>query len=182
VAVLVAMVATGALVVPSLLGRPAATPSVQPSASTTALPVVTVSPATQPPAQTVLSTGGELATPATFTSSTGAGTLTITRATWTHAGRMAPPVGKAYLIVEVSVECTGGELDVSSLSLRTTSDPGGQSAFGADLSDQFPGVRLSAGKKQSGQVGFVLAEGQVTVALLDPATLEPVATRVVPGP
>lgn len=182
VAVLILVVSAGALVVPSVLGRPASTATAQPTVSTTAMPIVTVSPAAQPTAQTVLTSGGELGAPGTFTASTGTGTLTITGATWTRAGRMAPPDGRAYLILDVTIACSSGELDVSSLSLRTTSDPAAQSAFGADLSDQFPGVRLTAGQKQAGQVGFVLAEGQVTVGLLDPATLEPVATRVVPGP
>lgn len=182
VAVLVVVVAAGALVVPSMLTRPAATATARPTTSSTALPLVTVSPAPQPTAQTVLTSGGDLGVPATFTSSTGTGTLTVTRATWTHAGRMAPPDGTAYLILEVTVTCASGRVDVSSLSLRTTSDPAAQSAFGADLTDQFPGVRLSAGQKQAGQVGFVLAEGAVSVALLDPTTLRPVATRAVPGP
>lgn len=177
-AVVVAGVGAGALFAPSLATRPAATPT----NGSTAVPLVTVSPAPQPTAQTALTSGGDLQAPATFTSSSGTGTLTISQATWTHTGRMAPPDGMAYLIVEATVSCVSGELDVSSLSLRTTAQPAEQSAFGADLSDQFPGVRLSAGEQQSGQVGFVLPAGTVTLSLLDQATLQPVASRVVPGP
>ncbi len=177
-ALIVVAVGAGALFVPSMLNRPATAPA----NASTAMPLVTVTPSPQPTAATVLTTGGDLGSPATFTSSTGTGSLTITGATWTQAGRMAPPDGTAYLILDVTVACTSGSLDVSSISLRTTADPAGQSAFGADLPSQFPGVRLSEGRKQSGQVGFVLAAGQVSVALLDAVTLQPVATRVVPGP
>jgi hypothetical protein len=178
VALAVAVVGTSALFAPSLLSRP--TPA--PATTSTALPLVTVAPSPQPAGQTVLVTGGDLGTPVTFTTGTATGTLTVTRATWTHAGRMAPPQGELYLILEVTLACSTGEADVSSLSLRTTPEPAAQSGFGAELSGQFPGVRLAAGEKQSGQIGFVLPAGQVSVALLDPATLQPVASRVVPGP
>jgi hypothetical protein len=175
---LVVALGVGVLFALYLVKRPAPSPT----AGSTAMPLVTVAPASQPAEQTVLTSGGDLGVAASFSAGTGTGTLTITRATWTHAGRMAPPVGKLYLIVEATIACADGTFDVSSLSLRTTSDPADQSAFGADLPDQFPGVRLAAGQQQSGQVGFVLAAGQVTVALLDQTTLQPVAERVVPGP
>lgn len=178
VAVLVALVGTGALIAPSLLNRPASTPA----PVSTAEPLVTATPSPQPAEEKSLTTGGDLGVPASFASGTGTGELTIARATWTRAGRMAPPDGRLYLILEVAIACSTGEVDVSSLSLRTAGDPAGQSSFGPDLSSQFPGVRLTAGQKQSGQIGFALPAGQVSVELLDEATLQPVASRVVPGP
>lgn len=177
-ALLVGAVGVGAVVAPSLLNRTAPAPV----STSTALPLVTATHSPQPTGQVVLTSGGDLGAPATFASSTGTGTLTVTRATWTQAGRMAPPAGEQYLVLEITVACSSGSLDVSSLSLRTTAASADQSAFGAELGDQFPGVRLSAGQQQSGQIGFVLPSGQTTLALLDPATLQPVANRVVPGP
>jgi hypothetical protein len=177
-ALLVAIVATGAVVAPSLLNRPVPAPV----PGSTTQPLVTVAPSQQPAEQKVLTTGGDLGAATSFASGTGTGELTITSATWTRAGRMAPPDGRLYLILEVTLTCSTGEVDVSSLSLRTATDPAAQSAFGAELGDQFPGVRLTAGQQQSGQIGFVLAAGQVSVELLDAATLQPVASRMVPGP
>ena len=180
VALLVLVLGGGALFVPSVLDRPAAPTAATPTS--TALPLVTVTPTAQPSAQTTLTSGGDLGSAIPFTVTAGTGSLTVTRATWTHAGQMAPPDGDLYLILDVTVACARGKLDVSSLSLRTTADPAAQTGFGAELPDGFPGVRLTAGQQQAGQIGFVLAPGEVTVALVDPATLKPVATRVVPGP
>lgn len=180
----VAVVAIAALAVAAVFLVPAALtqPAIGPIGSSTAGPVVTVMPSPQPGEKTVLTKGADLGAAASFTTATGTGTLTIEEADWTKAGRMAPPTGKLYLVLQVTIACTSGTVDASSLSLRTTGDPADQSAFGPELGDQFPGVRLKSGGTQSGQVGFVLPAGEVTIALLDPSTLLPVATRTVPGP
>jgi hypothetical protein len=143
--------------------------------------LVTAVPEPQPTTAVVLTTGGDVGKTIDFTTSTGAGQITITQITWAQAGRMAPPAGSQYLIADVHLNCTQGAVQLSTLSLVAGADPASSSRFGPDLKNQLSGVELKAGKHVSGQIGFVLPAGQTQLTLQD-ARLASIATARIPGP
>lgn len=179
-AVLIVVMAIGAIsVIPRLLSGANAAPG-QPATSGL-IPVVTYTPAPQPTAQSVLSSGADLGKPVDFRTRSGSGRITLSRATWTSAGRMAPPAGKQYLVVAVQIECTSGTVAVSPLDLLAGSEPSTGTGFGPTLTDPLPGVTLAAGQQTHGEVGFVIAGKATTLAWVD-GNRNVVAHSEVPAP
>ena len=144
--------------------------------------LVTVSPTPQP-VDGVDVTGPDIARAAGFTTADGSGELTITRATWTSAGELAPPEGKRYLVLDVTVTRTAGNVPIEALAFRAQSADGTgvTPGFGPKLDRPLGGSMLTDDNPVSGQVGFVLAPGETTIELLD-AGLLPVVALKVPGP
>ncbi len=144
--------------------------------------LVTVSPTPQP-ADVVDVTGPDIARAAAFTTADGSGEVTITRATWTSAGELAPPEGKRYLVLDVTVTQKAGRVPVDSLSFRARSADGVgvTPGFGPKLDRPLGGSTLTDAGQVSGQVGFALPPGSTTIELLD-AGLLPVVTLQVPRP
>lgn len=174
--VLVAVVAVG---LPLLTTTPSATPTQAPQPSATAL--VTATPQAQPTEQVALDTGGSLGASLNFHTSSGAGRLSVKKATWTQGGQLAPPSGSQYLVVDVEVDCSKGRLSLSTLNFIAGTEAASGSAFGANLSNQLSGVELTTGERISGQIGFILPAGQTTLSLVD-QNLHPVAKALVPAP
>ncbi|PZQ38298.1 MAG: hypothetical protein DI570_31445, partial [Phenylobacterium zucineum] len=96
--------------------------------------VVTVNPSAEPTAATTLSAVGRIGEAVSFSSADGAGTVTVTTATWTDTGEVAPVDGERYLVLNVSLTALRGVVSVdpilfSASSGDTTVLPG----FGPDL-------------------------------------------------
>jgi hypothetical protein len=177
-AVAVIGLAAGAIVLPTLTAKPTqpgATP--QPTSTT----ISTATPAPQPADQVVLTSGGDIGATLDFRTTTGAGRLTVTKATWSSAGELAPPAGSRYLIAEIRVTCTQGTITVSPLDVVAGPQPDHGAAFGPTLNNPLAGSSLRAGQDVTGEVGFVLAPALTRVALRD-SRLKPVATVEVPAP
>lgn len=179
-AVLIVVMAVATIsVTPRLL--PAASAEPTRVSATDSLPVVTYTPAPQPTAQSVLTSGADLGQPVDFRTGSGTGRITLSRATWTAAGRMAPPSGRQYLVVMVQIECRSGTVAVSPLDLLAGSQPSTGTEFGPSLTDPLPGLTLTAGQQVRGEVGFVTTKAATTVAWVD-GSRTIVAHREVPAP
>lgn len=179
-AVLIVVIAMAAISVIPRLYSAANTAPAQPSTSGL-IPVVTYTPAPQATARAVISSGADLGKPVSFRTSSGTGRLTLSRATWTSAGRMAPPAGKQYLVVAVQIECHSGTVAVSPLDLVAGSQPSTGTGFGPALTDPLPGVTLAAGQEAHGEIGFVIAQKATTLAWLN-GSRNAVAYSEVPAP
>jgi len=158
-----AIVGGGLLLVAALSALPMIAPTT-PSSTGTGPAVVTARPSSAGTASTTLQEGGV----GTFATEGAAGTVTVNSATWTDAGTMAAPAGERYLVLDVTVACSGGELSLNPLDLLVVS--GAEKAlpvFGPALERPLGGSVLTAGTSVSGQVGYALAPGAVTVHLLD---------------
>lgn len=156
--------------------QPAATPAATPAG------IETVSPTVAPRPTTTATTGGDLGTAVSFRTGRGSGTVTVRSAVWTDTGEMAPEAGSRYLIVDVAVACTDGELPVDALLLLAVSGEAGElPGFGPELTSPLAGQLLGAGETATGQVGYSLAPGEVTLQLLD-SELRPVAAIRIPAP
>lgn len=180
--VAVAAVLAGSLLLIGVLSVLPLLPGQAPAPRTTAPPaLVTATPSPVPTAAST-ATGAGVGTAVAFTGADGSGTLTLTRAVWTDAGELAAPAGQRYLVLDVTISCTGGRVAVTPPSLLVTSgDTGTLPAFGPSLERPLAGVELSPGGQVSGQVGYALAPGAVRLHLLD-AALRRLATVEVPAP
>ncbi|MFZ0530799.1 MAG: hypothetical protein WAL91_09705, partial [Propionicimonas sp.] len=167
---------------PSPAPSTAPTPAPPPATSTEPSRLVTVSPTPQPTASTPVS-GGDVGVDTAFTTTTGSGRLVIQDASWTLAGDAAPPEGKQYLVLDVSVAAQDGVLAVDALTFLATGSDGKRTepGFGPALDRPLGGSELAAGASVTGQVGFVLPPGATTVSVLD-ENLVAVAELKVPGP
>lgn len=143
--------------------------------------VVTVTPSSQSATTSVLTSGADLGKAATFRTSTGSGRITITQATWSRAGRMAPPAGQQYVTLLVQIECLTGTLSISPLSLAAGETTLSPPAFGPTVTDPLPGVTLTARHQIRGEVGFIAPPDTTTISVLDQRRLV-VAQRKVPAP
>jgi hypothetical protein len=180
-----ALVLTAVASVLPLLSRgvaPSPTAGAQATASGEPSRLVTVSPTPQP-ADGVDVTGPDIARGAAFSTADGSGEVTITRATWTSAGELAPPEGERYLVLDVTVTREAGSVPIGAMAFRAESADGLGVApgFGPKLDRPLGGGTLIDANPVSGQVGFVLPPGETRIELLD-AGLLPVATLQVPGP
>lgn len=179
-ALIVASMAAAALWITPRLMAPVT--GATPAPGTSSQPrVVTVTPAPQPTANTVLTSGGDVGRRISFRTAAGAGTVTLTQATWSQAGLMAPPPGRHYLVVAVTITCESGTVAVNSLSLVAGTDPIVGTAFGPSVTDPLPGVTLTPGQKASGEVGFVIPADATAVSFLAD-NRHTAATIEVPGP
>jgi hypothetical protein len=160
---------------------PSAGPT-QPPSSATPAAVDTVTPSAAPGSASTATSGGDLGRQVTFTTGAGKGTVTVHTAVWTDIGEMAPEPGRRYLVLDVTVSCTGGTVGVDALMFRATTPRGRElPGFGPALSDPFGGQVLTSGATARGQVGFALPPGAVTLEVLD-ADLAPVAEIRIPAP
>lgn len=181
----IALLATALVSLLPLLPRASTTsptPTNVPSATGEPSRLVTVSPTPQP-ADAAAVTGGDLGRAVAFTGSRGGGEVTVSSATWTSAGDLEPPAGQRYLVLEVTVSASSGQVAVDALSFLATSADGTRQVpgFGPKLDRPLGGRTLTGSDSVTGQLGFVLAPGDTTVALLD-ENLDPVAKLKVPGP
>jgi hypothetical protein len=167
----VALVLAGGLLLIGILSALPLVPAALPSPGPVATPsptVVTVNPAPASAATRTLTSGGGLGTPIAFRSATGAGTLTVTRATWTDAGDAPPPEGHRYLVLDIRIDCTAGTVPVSPvLLLVTAGDAAEFPGFGPALARPLAGRELTKGGHAEGQLGYVVPPGSVQLHLLD---------------
>lgn len=181
----VAAVLAGGLLLIGLLSAlpllPPATPT--PTLGQSAPPeVVTASPPPAAGAAPVTVSGGDVGRPVAFTSATGSGTFTVSSATWADSGEVAPDAGLRYLVLDVTVACTRGEVPVEEfLLLASTGQEGHLPSFGPGLQHPLQGRQLTSGQRVSGQVGYALAPGAVEVFLLD-ESLQRLAGIQIPAP
>lgn len=182
----VAVLLVGGLLLIGLLSAlpmlPANAPAPAATQQAAAPIVVTVNPSAEPTAATTLSAGGGIGEAVSFSGADGAGTVTVTTATWTDTGEVAPVDGERYLVLNVSLTALRGVVSVdpilfSASSGDTTVLPG----FGPDLDDPLGGQLLATGDRVSGQVGFVLPPGAVELSLLD-ENLRALARVQIPAP
>jgi hypothetical protein len=173
------------LVLIGILGALPLVPSTAPtrpqSPSTPAV-LDTVTPSAAPGSASTATSGGDLGRQVTFATGSGKGTVTVRSAVWTDSGEMAPEPGRRYLVLDVTISCTGGTVGVDALMFRA-STPGDRElpAFGPALSDPLGGQVLTSGATARGQVGYALAPAAVTVQVLD-TNLAPVAEIRIPAP
>jgi hypothetical protein len=183
----VAATLAGALLLVGLLSAvpmlPAPAPATQAATTPSASPaLVTVTPSPAPGTATSLASGGDLGRVVPFRSTAGAGTVTVTGASWTDTGEIAPPAGRRYLVLSIEVACTSGSVAVDPI-LLVASTGNGQAApgFGPALERPLGGRMLRAGETVSGQVGYALVPGAATLALLD-ESLRRLTTVGIPAP
>jgi hypothetical protein len=144
--------------------------------------VDTVTPSTAPGSASTATSGGDLGRQVTFATGAGKGTVTVRSVVWTDTGEMAPEPGRRYLVLDVTIGCTGGTVPVDALMFRaTTTGDRELPTFGPALSDPLGGQVLKSGATARGQVGYALAPGAVTVEVLD-TNLAPVAKIRIPAP
>lgn len=178
-AAVVAAVGTATVwVSPQFLAADSTTPA---SGGTGTSPVVTVTPSPRPTTESVLTSGADLGKPVDFRMNTGNGRITLLRATWSPAGRMAPPTGQQYVTVLVQIECLSGTINVSPLDLAVGETPPSSPDFGPAVTAPLPGVSLTAHHQVRGEVGFVVPADTTTISVLDQRRLV-VAQRKVPAP
>jgi len=179
-----ALLAAGLVLIGILSALPLV-PSVSPTtpqSSATPAGVDTVTPSASPGSASTATRGDDLGRQVSFASGAGTGTVMVRSAVWTDTGELAPEPGRRYLVLDVTISCTGGTIGVDALMFRATSNgdrelPG----FGPALSDPLGGQVLKSGATARGQVGYSLAPGAVTVEVLD-ANLAPVAEIRIPAP
>ena len=179
-----ALLAVGLVLIGILGALPlvSSTAPTQPQSSATPAVLDTVTPSAAPGSASTATSGGDLGRQVTFATSAGKGAVTVRSAVWTDTGEMAPEPGRRYLVLDVTINCTGGTLGVDALMLRaiTTGDRE-LPAFGPALSDPLGGQVLKPGATARGQVGYELAPGAVTLQVLD-TNLAPVAELRIPAP
>ncbi|MGV8909760.1 MAG: hypothetical protein ACOH1Y_12325 [Propionicimonas sp.] len=153
-----------------------------PSATPVPAPIITTTPSTRPGTTSTSRAGGDLRATIAFRSSGGRGTVTITSAVWTDTGEMTPESGHRYLVLDVTVHCTRGNLPVDALMfVAQDSQEQVLPGFGPALTAPLGGQVLGAGESVRGQLGYAVIAGGVTLRLLDPS-LEPVAAVRIPAP
>ncbi|MFT4109396.1 hypothetical protein, partial [Propionicimonas sp.] len=184
--VAVASVLAASLLLIGILSALPVLPATSPSATATAsrgpAEVVTVTPSAPASAEAANVTGGDIGAAVEFSAPTGAGTLTVTRATWTDAGEVPAGEGTSYLVLEVSVACTNGSVMIDPILLRATTAAGPSlPGFGPSLDAPLGGRQLDAGERVKGEVGYVLAPGNVDLHLLD-ESLRDLAVVRIPAP
>ncbi len=182
---LVATALAGALVLVGILSALPLMPVGQaplPNAASTPGQLETVAPSAQPGPTSTATTGGALGAPIGFQTGFGRGEVTVHSAVWTDTGEMAPPAGKRYLILDVTITCTSGEVPVDALLfLAVARDVRELPAFGPALESPLGGQVLTNGESARGQLGYSLAPGELSISLLD-AELRPVAELRIPAP
>ncbi len=161
------------------LFQPASVVAPSPAVTTTA-PVATSAPPSAPATSEPV-TGGDIGREVAFSTDLGAGTVTATSAVWTSEGEMPPSAGSTYLVVNLTFTATSGQVLTSSLLVDAVDAAGAHhlTGYGPSLTEPLDSRLLQAGDTGTGQVGFELPRGPVSIRVLD-ETLEPVATIAVP--
>lgn len=166
----------------SFVNRPAgpAQPTVPVAASPT--PSILRTTPSSAPASTDPVTGAGVGQQVPFASGTSAGTLRVTKATWTNQGSIQPPDGEAYLIVELTLTVTKGQLTTGLIWARVLDESGEPHIFaiGPKLDTPLPTGTVQAGRQVSGQLGYSLPRGPATFQLLD-ERLAPMVSVEIPG-
>jgi len=140
-----------------------------------------------PPASTapavVFTSGGQLGVPVPLQAGTGSATVTVSRAAWGGTGEMAPAADQTYLVIDLTATGRSGEVTVGTITtLAVTAD--GRShgdSFGPTVDEPLASTVLEPGGTATGQVGFMLPEGPVTITFTDPDG-HPIGTVEVPAP
>lgn len=150
-----------------------------PAVTSTAPATSTAAPSTAATSEPV--TGGGIGREVSFETGIGSGVVTATSAVWTDQGEMAPRADQTYLVVDLTFRATAGQVLVSSLFVDAVDAAGEHylGSYGPSLTTPLDSRLLEAGETASGQVGFELPRGAVTVRVLD-ESLQPVATIDIP--
>ena len=150
-----------------------------PTATSTAATTSAATPGTAATSEPV--TGGGIGREVSFKTGIGSGVVSATSAVWTDQGEMAPRADQTYLVVDLAFRATAGQVLVSSLFVDAVDAAGEHylGSYGPSLTTPLDSRLLEAGETASGQVGFELPRGAVTVRVLD-ESLQPVATIDIP--
>ena len=130
----------------------------------------------------VRTSGGQLGRVINYSTAAGTGTVSVQRATWTSVGAAAPEPGEIYLIVDVEFTGVSGApaAGESVLLVRDASGVGCMPAFGPG-DEGVPNDVLAPGETLTGQAGFAVRPGDVTLSVVDERLLD-VVTIEIPGP
>ena len=182
---LAALVGIGLLAAGGLWSFFANRPMTQPGVAATTAPaseptVVRTDPSHQPSTTETIG-GGQIGQAVAFEGTQGAGTVTVTKATWTNSGIVDPEAGSMYLVLDVRYEGTSGSYPVGLIYARVV-DQAGEShliAFGPDI-DLLRTQTVAAGDTVEGQLAYELPRGPATFQVLN-ERLESVAEVKIPG-
>lgn len=118
----------------------------------------------------------------TFATSTGSGTLTVTGTRWETSGTAAPAAGNAFLIVDLTVAVTQGQVSTGWMYARVLEENGTVHVFsvGPKVDSVWHSAVTASGQSSKGQLGFELPRSACTFQLLDDA-LRPVASIAIPA-
>lgn len=153
-----------------------------PTPAPTGEPSVVRTPREPSPTTSADVTGGGIGQKISYRSGNGEATVTVTRASWADNGVLPPSDGMSYLVVDLSFEGVSGEVTTGPFFLMVR-PAGGESTMmtiGAQLDNQLAMKTIGAGETNTGQVGFELPRGAVTLIILD-ETFQSVATVEIPG-
>lgn len=115
--------------------------------------------------------GGDIGRAVPLSGPDGEGTVTVNAAVWTPEGELDPEPGMSYLIVDVEVTGTAGDLEVGGMFTVAVADDGSRHSvsFGPELIPALPSARLDKGESVAGQVGFQVPVGETRIEFQDPA-------------
>ena len=132
---------------------------------------------------TVEVTGGDVGTPVELTGPAGSGRATGVRAQWTSEGEVAPVPGTSYLIIDVQLEGTAGELTTGGVFTAVVAADGQRHgiSYGPVLDPLLTSRTLRPGETNTGQLGYQLAPGPVQLELQTPDGVA-LGTLRIPGP
>ena len=121
------------------------------------------------PSQDVLTTGGQLGVERPLRAETGQARVTATKATWGDAGTMPPQAGMTSLVVELTVAGRQGTVPIGAVfTVAVTADKHRYGiAYGPPATPLLPSRDLGPGEAATGQLGFQLPRGPVTIEFLD---------------
>lgn len=127
--------------------------------------------------------GGDVGTAVQLQGPDGTATATVTAARWTPEGELPPVEGSSYLVVDVDLAGESGQVAVGGLfTVAVTAD--GQRAgisYGPVVDPLLASTVLRPGDTASGQLGYQLPPGPVTIEFQDP-TGTVLGTASIPGP
>ena len=89
----------------------------------------------------------------------------------------------SYLIVDVEITGTSGELEVGGMFTVAVAADGSRHSisYGPELAPALPSVRLGDGEEVAGQVGFQVPVGETRIEFQDPGGTV-LGSITVPGP
>lgn len=127
--------------------------------------------------------GGDLGKAVPLKGPDGAGTVTVEAARWLPDGELAPAEGTSYLVLDVALTGTSGDLAVGGIFTVAIGADGERHgiAYGPKLDPLLASTVLRPGDTTSGQLGYQLAPGDTRIEFQSP-TGAALGTVEVPGP
>lgn len=128
-------------------------------------------------------TGGDIGRQVELTGPEGSGRVTATGARWTSEGTAAPIPGTSYLVVDVSLEGTSGELTTGAVFAVVIAADGQRYgvSYGPVLDPLLTSRVLAPGETNTGQLGYQLAPGPVQLEFQTPQGVR-LGSVEIPGP